>query len=175
MHVWTDIGGAVCVAVSVVGLVLSWRIWRKNGATRGMRAVAWSLLPLAAYLTHSIALLGRVVNAFILFAGSFVFSAKAYAGIIVVAVAVVLFLVSGGLPLRNSRKSRKQRKAAKAAKADGAQPEMAAVGTGSADNGSSGNGGGRKGKSKAPVPRGSADDDDDLGDIQEILRRRGIN
>jgi hypothetical protein len=170
MHVWSDIGGAVCVAVSVLGLVLSWRIWRKNGATRGMRAVAWSLLPLAAYLTHSIALLGRVVNAFILFAGSFVFSPKAYAGIVVVLVAVVLFLVSGGLPLMNRRKARAHRKAAAAAKADRAQPEMAAVGSGSDSNGST-----RKGKSKAPATRGSADDDDDLGDIQEILRRRGIN
>jgi hypothetical protein len=173
MHVWSDIGGAVCVAVSVLGLVLSWRTWRKNGATRGMRAVAWSLLPLAAYLTHSIALLGRVVNAFILFAGSFVFSPKAYAGIVVILVAVVLFLVSGGLPLRNRRKARAHRKAAAAAKADRAQPEMAAVGSGSDGNGS--NGSTRKGKSKAPAARGSADDDDDLGDIQEILRRRGIN
>jgi hypothetical protein len=170
MHVWSDIGGAVCVAVSVVGLVLSWRIWRKNGATRGMRAVAWSLLPLAAYLTHSIALLGRVVNAFVLFAGSFVFSPKAYAGIFVIAVAAVLFLVSGGLPLMKWRRARKRRNAAAAAKANRTQPEMAAVSSGSADSSSNNS----VAKSKAPAARGPAGDDDDLADIQEILRRRGI-
>jgi hypothetical protein len=164
MHVWSDIGGAVCVALTVIGLVLSWRTWRKNGATRGMRAVAWSLLPLAAYLTHTVMLLGRVVNAFVLFAGSFVFSPKAWAGVVVAGLAGALFLVSGGLPLMNWRKTRERRKAAAAAKADGTQPAMAAVGSGSASNG--------KGVSKAPVPRDSADDD--LGDVQEILRRRGI-
>jgi hypothetical protein len=70
MSTWTTIGGAVCVGVTVVGLLLSWLIWRKKGATRGMRAVAWSLLPLAAYLTHSVLLLGRIVNAVVRFAGA---------------------------------------------------------------------------------------------------------
>jgi hypothetical protein len=161
MSVWSSIGGAVCVAVTAVGLILSWLTWRKNGAVRGMRAVAWSLLPLAAYLTGAVLLLGRLVNAVVRFAGSFVFSPKAWAGIVVVGIAAALFLSSGGLPLLNWRKARARRKAA----AEG--------------------GGGRKSRStasqasppavdgrKAPVPRGP--EDDDMGDVQEILRRRGI-
>jgi hypothetical protein len=171
MHVWNSIGGAVCVAVTVVGLFLSWRIWRKSGATRGMRAVAWSLLPLAAYLTHTVKLLGRVVNAFVLFAGSFVFSSMTWAGVVVAALAGALFLVSGGLPLLNWRKSRERRKLAVAAKPDGTQP--ASAGAGRAGSGRAGNGKAGKDVSKAPAARESADDD--LSDIQEILRRRGIN
>jgi hypothetical protein len=155
MSIWLSIGGAVCVAVTVVGLVLSWLTWRKNGAARGIRAVAWSLLPLAAYLTGAVQLLGRIVNAVVLFAGSFVFSPKSWAGVIVVGVSAVLFLASGGLPLLNWRKKRERRKqAARAARADGAQPAVTAA------------------KPKAPVPSGSGDDD--LRDVQEILRRRGI-
>jgi hypothetical protein len=162
MNTWTSIGGAVCVGVTVVGLLLSWLIWRKKGATRGMRAVAWSLLPLAAYLTHSVLLLGRIVNAIVRFAGAFVFSPKAWAGVAVVGIAAALFLVSGGLPLLNWRKARERRKlAAQAAKADGSvgqangsQPAAVA--------------------SRRPAPVPSAADDDDLGDIQEILRKRGI-
>jgi hypothetical protein len=163
MSTWTTIGGAVCVGVTVVGLLLSWLIWRKKGATRGMRAAAWSLLPLAAYLTHSVLLLGRIVNAVVRFAGAFVFSPKAWAGIAVVGIAAGLFLVSGGLPLLNWRKARERRKlATQAAQADGAvgqangsQPTAAVAS-----------------RSKAPVPK--AAEDDDMGDIQEILRRRGI-
>jgi hypothetical protein len=160
MHVWSEIGGAVCVAISVIGLVLSWRTWRKRGATRGMRAVAWSLLPLAAYLTHSVGLIGRVVNAFVLFAGSFVFSTKSWAGVAVAALAAVLFVISGGLPLLNWRKARERRKAAGDGKADGSKSPAAAVS------------GGQAGKS---VSKASEPADDDLSDVQEILRRRGIN
>jgi hypothetical protein len=158
MSVWTSIGGAVCVAVTAVGFVMSWRIWRKNGATRGMRAVAWSLIPLAAYLTGAVGLLGRLVNAVVRFAGSFVFSPKSWAGVIVVGIVVLLFLASGGLPLMKRRKSKERRKAAAAqVQPNGSRPAVSAPAT----------------TQKAPVPRGSADDDD-MGDIQEILRRRGI-
>lgn len=160
MHVWSEIGGAVCVAISVIGLVLSWRTWRKRGATRGMRAVAWSLLPLAAYLTHSVGLIGRVVNAFVIFAGSFVFSTKSWAGVAVAALAAVLFVVSGGLPLLNWRKARERRKAAGDGKAGASKSPAAAVSSDQA------------GKSVSKV---SEPADDDLSDVQEILRRRGIN
>jgi hypothetical protein len=160
MSVWADIGGAICVAVAAVGLIFSYLIWRRQGASRGMRAVAWSLLPLAAYLTGAVLLLGRMVNAVVRFAGSFVFSPKAWAGIIVVGVAAVLFASSGGLPLLNWRKSRARRKAAKAARQDGVMDAPASSPAVAAP------------KRSAPVPRGSSDED--MDDIQEILRRRGI-
>jgi hypothetical protein len=161
MSVWLSIGGGICVAASAVGLVLSWMVWRKKGATRGIRAVAWSLLPLAAYLTGAVRLLGTLVSAIVRFSGSFVFSPKSWAGVIVVGVAAVLFLASGGLPLLNWRKARERRKlAATAGKRDdpgqgGTAPQAIT-----------------KANRRAPVPGGS--DDDDLGDVQEILRRRGI-
>jgi hypothetical protein len=160
MIIWNSIGGAVCVAVTAVGLVMSWRIWRKSGATRGMRAVAWSLLPLAAYLTGAVRLLGNLVSAIVRFSASFVFSPKSWAGVVVVGIAALLFLSSGGLPLLNWRKARERRKnAAAAAEANGSgtttsQPAVTA------------------GKRKTPVPAGS--DDDDMSDVQDILNRHGI-
>ena len=167
MGVWSDIGGAICVAVTALGLVWSYRIWRKDGVHRGMRAIAWSLIPLAAYLVGAVGLIGRLVNAVVIFAGSLVFSPKTYAGVIVVIVALLLFVLSGGLPLAKERKARKRRKAEKAAaraQRDSGQPAAAA---------------GRETKAveprkhKAPVPGGQ--DDDDMSDIEEILKRRGIN
>lgn len=161
MSVWLSIGGGICVAASAVGLVLSWMIWRKKGASRGARAVAWSLLPLAAYLTGAVRLLGTLVSAIVRFSGSFVFSPKSWAGVIVVGVAALLFLSSGGLPLLNRRKARERRKLAAAA----GQREDAGRDDGSPKAITRPN-------RKAPVPGGS--DDDDMGDVQEILRRRGI-
>ena len=167
MGVWSDIGGAICVAVTALGLVWSYRIWRKDGVHRGMRAIAWSLIPLAAYLTGAVGLIGRLVNAVVIFAGSIVFSPKTYAGVIVVIVALLLFVLSGGLPLAKERKARKRRKAEKAAaraQRDSGQPAAAA---------------GRETKAveprkhKAPVPGGKSDDD--MSDIEEILRKRGIS
>jgi hypothetical protein len=160
MSIWSSIGGAVCVALTAVGLVMSWRIWRKSGATRGLRAVAWSLIPLGAYLTNSIHLIGRIGSAIVQFASAFVFSPKTWAGVVVLGVAALLFLSSGGLPLMNWRKSRERRKAA----ADAGQPK---------DSGkTSSQPAVVRAKSKTSVPAGS--DDEDMSDVQDILNRRGI-
>jgi hypothetical protein len=163
MSVWNSIGGAVCIALAAVGLVISWLRWRKNGAVRGMRAVAWSLLPLAAYLTNAVALLGRIVNAVVRFAGSFVFSPKSWAGVAVVGLSALLFLASGGLPLVNWRKARARRKEARAAKKG-------------ADGGAAGVGGSQPTAAIAhrKAPAAGPPADDDMSDIQEILNRRGI-
>jgi hypothetical protein len=167
MGVWSDIGGAICVAVTALGLVWSYRIWRKDGVHRGMRAIAWSLIPLAAYLVGAVGLIGRLVNAVVIFAGSLVFSPKTYAGVIVVIVAVLLFLLSGGLPLAKERKARTRRTAEKAAARaqgdSGQRPAAAGRETKAVE----------PRKHKAPVPGGKSDDD--MSDIEEILRKRGIS
>jgi hypothetical protein len=162
MSTWLSIGGGICVAASAVGLVISFFVWRRKGAVRGTRAIAWSLIPLVAYLTNSVLLIGRIVSAIVRFAGSFVFSPKSWAGVIVLGVVVVLFLTSGGLPLLNWRKAReRKRMAAKAAKHDemtGASPASpAALDTP------------RRG-TPAPRPSGA----DDMSDVEAILRQRGI-
>jgi hypothetical protein len=156
MSVWNSIGGGICVAVSAVGLVISFLIWRRKGPSRGARALAWSLLPLVAYLTGAVLLIGRIVNAIIRFAGSFVFSPKSWAGVIVLGVAVVLFLFSGGLPLLNWRRSRERKKVA--ARSGGTAPATTKAVEAP-----------RRG---TPAPRPSGDDD--MSDVEEILRQRGI-
>src|SRR6266851_65055 len=73
--------GPVFLVVTLAGLVLS--------------AIAWSLLPLAAWLTHALGLVGRIVSAIVQFAGAFAFSPRTWLGVILVGVSAVLFLVSG--------------------------------------------------------------------------------
>jgi hypothetical protein len=151
---WLNIGGWVCVAITIVGLVLSVMVWRKKGPGSGLRGIAWSLIPLAAYLTHSVRLLGQIGSAVVQFAGSFVFSPKAWLGVGLLGVSVLLFLVSGGAPLMRGRKQRKAAKAGTAARSADGQPKASVPAT----------------RQKPAVPAG----DDDLADVREILRRRGI-
>src|SRR6266481_3609624 len=78
--------GPVFLVVTLAGLVLSAIAWRKRGARSGIRGIAWSLLPLAAWLTHALGLVGRIVSAIVQFAGAFAFSPRTWLGVILVGV-----------------------------------------------------------------------------------------
>jgi hypothetical protein len=152
--------GAVCLAVTIVLLILSAVAWKKKGARSGIRGIAWSLLPLAAYLTHALGLLGRIVSAIVQFAGSFVFSPKAWLGVILVGISALLFLLSGGIPFVGWRRRRKKAKAAK--------QKAAAAGYAPASVPPSG-------RQQVQAPQARPADDDDMREVQDILRKRGIS
>ena len=83
--------------LTLIGLIVSFFVWRRRGAAAGLRGVAWSLLPVAAYLIGAIQLLWRFGSAIASFASSFVFSPRVWAGIIVLIVSLILFVISGRL------------------------------------------------------------------------------
>jgi hypothetical protein len=163
----------LCGGLTGLGLVLSYLAMRRRGISSGLRGAAWSLLPMAAYLTGAIEMFWKIGVAIGDFATGFVFSTKVWSGIALAGVAVFLFFLSGGLRRRRGVKRKKETPAAAsagttaplpaggsrqlstraAASAVPAQPPVKA----------------RKGKAAAP------DDDDDLGDVADILRRHGIN
>jgi hypothetical protein len=150
---WFPLAGGL----TLLGLILSWLAWRRRGAAAGLRGVAWSLLPLAAYLTGAIKMLWQMGTAIGDFASSFVFSPRVWAGVIVAGVAGVLFAVSGGL--RRGRSKAKQVR--------DAGPAAAAVPGSSAPT---------KALKPAKSPaKNKAGDDDDLGEVADILRRHGIH
>jgi membrane protein implicated in regulation of membrane protease activity len=149
----------ITAGLAILGLIVSFFLWRRRGAAAGLRGVAWSLLPVAAYLIGAIELLWRFGSAIASFASSFVFSPRVWAGIIVAIVSVLLFVVSGRLRSRARRRSGGQA----AAKATGA-------GTGATATAA-----GKPGKAVAAAKRQPAVVDDDvLGDAAEVLRRHGI-
>jgi len=147
--------GPVFILITLAGLALSVIAWRKKGARSGIRGVAWSLLPIAAWLTHALRLIGHLVSSVVQFAGGFVFSPTAWLGVILVGASAVLFLVSGGIPFVGWRKHRKAEKANRDRHPGGKTP--AAV---------------TKSGGKAAVP---ASQDDDLSDVRDILKRHGIS
>lgn len=147
----------LCGGLTAAGLVLSWLAGRRRGLAAGLRGAAWSLLPLAAYLTGSIRMLWRIGTAIASFAASFVFSPVVWAGIVVTGLAAALFLASGAMRGRRARKAAQQ-----AGAVPGSQPARA---LGAAKPGQP------AGKSRAGVATGA---DEEFGEIADILRKHGI-
>ena len=168
----------LCAGLTGLGLVASWFVWRRRGLGSGLRGVAWSLLPLAAYLTGSIEMFWKIGTAIGNFAANLVLSPKVWSGIGVAALAVVLWFSAAP----GKRRRRRLRKGAAAddttaATEPGTQrpavPAQAAASNGHANT--NGNGTKALAKPKAAKPAKSAEPDDDMREIEEILRRRGIN
>src|SRR5271170_2933680 len=110
----------LCAGLTGLGLVLSFLVMRRRGFGSGLRGAAWSLLPLAAYLTGSIKMFWKIGVAIADFAKGFVFSTEVWSGIAVAGLAALLFVVSG--PLRRRRGKRGQdQQAVGAAKAKSGQ------------------------------------------------------
>src|SRR5580693_8729789 len=87
----------LCGGLTGLGFVASWFAFRRRGFTAGLRGVAWSLLPLAAYLTGAIEMIWKIGVAIGDFGTSFIFSPEKWAGVVVTVVALVAFVVSGML------------------------------------------------------------------------------
>ena len=163
----------LCAGLTGLGLVLSYFAMRRRGMGAGLRGAAWSLLPLAAYLTGSTEMFWKMGVAVGDFAKGFVFSPRVWSGIAVAGLAVVLFMVSG--PLRRRSSEARPGQAGRRARVQR-----------------------RRGRDRQPADRGGTswpparparrpprrrprrarartrDDDDDLGDVADILRRHGI-
>src|SRR6201996_4525557 len=84
----------LCAGLTGIGLVISYFTMRRRGLSSGLRGAAWSLLPLAAYLTGSIEMFWKIGTAIGNFAANLVLSPKVWSGIGVAALAVVLWFAS---------------------------------------------------------------------------------
>jgi hypothetical protein len=175
----------LAAGLTILGLVLSYLTYQRRGLRPAMMVVAFSLLPIAAYLTGAIEMLWQVGSAIGKFATGFVFSPSKWAGIGVTGLAVALFLAAGGRQRR--RASREARRAARGERKDetGARPAPPQVAprSRSADLATRA----LSTDVRTPVPadhaaanppakasRKPAPVDDDMKDIEDILRKRGL-
>jgi hypothetical protein len=166
--------------LTVLGIVLSYLAYKRGGWRAGLRGVSWSLLPIAAYMTGAIEMLWKIGAAIGDFGTDFVFSPVKWIGVGVTGLAFALFLASGGRLRR-----RAARDARKAARADGKNAAESAPGRAGLTEPDVGTALTRAlpttrtqvpatpAKSKTSRKAGPADDDD-MKDIEEILRKRGI-
>lgn len=146
---------AVGLTLSLLGLALSVLVWRRRGAASGLRAVAWSLIPLAAAATGVLRLGWEVTDAVLDWAVRLVFSPVVWAGVALAGVSMVLFVVSGFLARRAPQRS---------GRAGAATPGVSTGVERPAARPPAG------GKPAAGQPA----DDDDMADIEAILKKHGI-
>jgi hypothetical protein len=135
---------ALTLSLTVAGGIWTWFAFRRRGLVSGTRALGFTLLPLAAYLTKTLQMFTGIAGEIGDWATSLVWNPMVWSGIVVGAVGIGLIMVSGALRTRQ------------VAKADGTGPrELPAKRTSEAGQ---------------PALAG----DDDMAEIDAILRKRGI-
>ena len=147
---------ALALILTILGAAYTWVAWRRSGLAAGMRGLAWTLLPVAAWLTGSLKLVAGILEDIISWAAKLVFSPVVWLGIVIAGVAAGLWVLSGVMRARGIG----VREGAPAVRSARKKEVPAGKTPGPA--------GGKK--------QAKRDDDDieDLDDIEAILKRHGI-
>jgi predicted membrane protein len=142
--------GALAFALSILLGVVTFYRWRSRGLAARLRGAAWTILPVAAWLTGVLELAFEIGDSVGTWALHLVFSPVVWLGIVLAGVSVVLFGASAFVRSR----------AVGGVSGDGAPPPAV----------------GRAGRrTEKPAKGNAAIGDDDLGDIEAILRKHGIS
>lgn len=164
---------ALAVVLTVIGAVVTLLVWRRRGAASGLRMLALTLLPAAAWLTGMLEMLTRIVGAVADWATGLVLSPVVWTGFALFGIAALLFVVSG--VLRGRQLARATGPAGGAAR--GGQAKATRSGHSSAlPKAQPTAQAGAQPRSQTEAKSGGSDPilDDDMSDIEDILRRRGI-
>jgi hypothetical protein len=140
--------GALALSLSVLGGIYTWWALRHRGVTAAVRGAGLTLLPLAAWLTGLLQVFGDIADSLAHWLTRLVFSPSVWLGMIIGFVAVVLIGGANAVSRRvpGDKPDRRNRKA------DDAAPKS--------------------------VTRAAKHDpliDDEMAEIQAILKKRGIS
>ena len=152
-------------ALTLVGLIISFFVWRSKGSAAGLRGVSWSLVPLAAGLLGLLGAVSQFVGSIFTILVNLIFNPIVWAGVVLTGLAVVLYIVSGVMRARGVGVKTK-------GGASSTGPEGA---TAPAEPGRPAAGGGvPAGKVGGAPSQGGGDDLSDFSDIEALLKKRGI-
>jgi hypothetical protein len=143
---------ALTVVLTLAGLVGTGVVWRLRGPVAGLRMLAVALLPAAAYLTGTLRLLWEVADAVVSWAVRFTFSPAVWLGLALAVVSVALLVVTGRLRRRRGTAAAPERRSL-----PGTASRTPAEPSGTPS-----------------TPARSGDADDDMADIEAILKKHGI-
>lgn len=145
--------GALTLSLTVVGAIWTYLAYQRRGVAAALKGAGLTTLPLAAYLTNTLQMFTRIVDAVADWATRLVFSPTVWIGVVLAGLGVLLLgggrmLEARGIGTRGAP-PREVREARAARKKDALPP------------------------SGRPAPQPVVDDD--LADIEAILRKRGIS
>ena len=139
---------ALTLTLTVLFAVGSWFLYQRRGLGAGLKGAGLTMLPAAAYLTDTLRMFTRIGTAIADWATGLVFSPTVWIGIVLAGLGGVLYavgrVVESRLPRRSVAPSR-----------EAAPPAVAA--------------GSRRGRQTKSAPP-----DDEIDEIEALLRKRGI-
>jgi hypothetical protein len=141
--------GALALALTVLGGGYTVWAYRRRGTAAAVRGLALTLLPPAAWMTGTLKMFGRIVDAVVDWATHLVFSPFVWAGVVLFGMSVLLFGASRVMGSRGLGGA--------TSTPDAVPGERPAAG--------------QLNKARKAKPA----IDDDLSDIEAILKRRGIS
>ena len=145
---------ALTAALTAAGAIWTWIAFRRRGAANGLRALGFTLLPAAAWLTGTLEMVVEIAGSVTDWATGLVFNVLTWSGVGLAGLAMVLFVVSGFI--RDRQLARGQ----------------SAGGTGAvADPRTSGR---RELPATSDRTKGGSPIDDEMADIEALLKKRGI-
>ncbi len=147
------------------GGAATWWAFTRRGSVAGTAALGWTLLVPAAWLTGVLQLVSRVSSAVARWATHLAFDLTFWAGIVLGGIGALLIVTASALRARGSDTS-------PAPGETRAAPTVAEV-TGRKRPRRGSKGGSKRG-SKSGATGGGPGSDDDLSDIEALLRKRGI-
>lgn len=142
---------ALTAALTVAGAIWTWIAFRRRGAANGLRALGFTLLPAAAWLTGTLEMVVEIAGSITDWATGLVFNIFTWAGVGLAGLAVVLWVVSG--LIRDRQLARGQ--AAGSSRTDAAPTRKTLPPT-------------------TPSKAGRSPIDDEMADIEALLKKRGI-
>lgn len=143
---------ALTAALTVAGAIWTWIAFRRRGAANGLRAMGFTLLPAAAWLTGTLEMVTEIAGSVTDWATTLVFDVRTWVGVGLAGLAVVLWFVSGIIRDRQLARAQATGQTGTSGERD-ALPEASSTRTG-------------------PTSRAAVDDE--MADIEALLRRRGI-
>jgi hypothetical protein len=161
---------ALGLVLTLVGLLVSVVVWRRAGTGHGLRAVAWSLVPLAAGLTGLLRLGWEVLDSLLRWATRLVFSPVVWLGVALAALAIALHVAGSVLVRRADRAADKGRSVESAPRGELQSPPRRSAEASAEDSTATPS---RKQSRKQRRQDEQVVEDQD--DIEAILRKHGIS
>ena len=139
----------LCVGLTLLGVIATGIAWRRGNKGRVIQGIGLALAPIALYFSGLLRLVWNAVVAFGTWASKIIFSPAVWFGLSLLGLCIVLWVVGGLIGRRSTAAKSKETNAQSTA---GALPAKSA---------------GKAGRTQPPV-------DEEMAEIEALLKSRGI-